>query len=186
MAKTPSKIPASKPRNPVVKNMSKTGTQVHKNKKRAAKQGDAKHPGRKDYAEHLRRLLSNQLNENYRLSEISAPRDAKGIQQRISELTIEKETLEAAVNKARQITRGIKYEPPAHGIVIELKSLADKVNIDPRQFKYLEDAVFEAQRALEAAVYGLDDVFVDLYRTISDQIEELQNSLEELNYQNRK
>ena len=63
MAKTPTKIPASKPRNPVVKNMSRTGTQVHKDKKRAAKQGDTKHRGREDYAEHLHRLLSNQLNE---------------------------------------------------------------------------------------------------------------------------
>jgi hypothetical protein len=63
MAKAPTKIPASKPRNPVVKNMSRTGTQVHKDKKRAAKQGDAKHRGREDYAEHLHRLLSNQLNE---------------------------------------------------------------------------------------------------------------------------
>lgn len=179
MAKTPNKIPASKPRNLVVKNMSKTGTQVHKDRKKAAKQGNDKHKGRKDYAEHLKRLLVNQLSENYRLSEISSPQDAKGIQQKISELSVEKETLEAAVNKARQITRGIKYEPPAHGIVIELKNLADKVNIDPRQFKYLEDSVFEAQRALESAVYGLDDVFVDLYKTISDQIEEL-------NYQNRK
>ena len=63
MAKAPSKIPVSKPRNPVVKNMSKTGTQVHKDKKRAAKQGDTKHQGRQDYAEHLERLLSNKLFE---------------------------------------------------------------------------------------------------------------------------
>jgi len=63
MAKVPSKIPASKPRNPVVKNMSRTGTQVHKDKKRAAKQGDSKHKGRKDYSEHLLRLFSNQLHE---------------------------------------------------------------------------------------------------------------------------
>ena len=65
MAKVPSIIPASKPRNPVVKNMSKTGTQVHKDRKRAAKQGDSKHKGRKDYSEHLLRLLSNQLHEIY-------------------------------------------------------------------------------------------------------------------------
>lgn len=65
MAKTPSKIPASKPRNLVVKNMSNTGTQVHKDKKRAAKQGDTKHKGRKDYSEHLMRLLADQLNENH-------------------------------------------------------------------------------------------------------------------------
>jgi ATP-dependent protease HslVU (ClpYQ) ATPase subunit len=183
MAKIPSKIPASKPRNPVVKNMSKTGTQVHKDKKRAEKQGDVKHKGRKDYAEHLKRLLVNQLSENYRLSEINTPRDAKGIQQKLAELNLEKETLEVAVNKARQITRGIKYEPPAHNIVSELKNLADKVNVDPRQFKYLEDEVFEAQRALEAAVYGLDDVFVELYRTISNQIEELENTLDDLSNQ---
>lgn len=69
MAKTPSKIPASKPRNPVVKNMSRTGTQVHKDKKRAAKQGDSKHKGRKEYSEHLLRLLSNQLLENQMLDD---------------------------------------------------------------------------------------------------------------------
>lgn len=65
MAKIPSKIPASKPRNPVVKNMSNTGTQVHKDKKRAQKQGDSKHKGRKDYSEHLMRLLADQLRENH-------------------------------------------------------------------------------------------------------------------------
>lgn len=63
MAKVPNKIPASKPRNLVVKNMSKTGTRIHKDKKRAEKQGDEKHKGRKDYSEHLLRLLSNQLQE---------------------------------------------------------------------------------------------------------------------------
>lgn len=71
MAKVPSKIPASKPRNPVVKNMSRTGTQVHKDKKRAAKQGDNKHKGRKEYSEHLLRLLSNQLHE-IRINESAA------------------------------------------------------------------------------------------------------------------
>jgi len=69
MAKVPGKIPASKPRNPVVRNMSRTGTQVHKDKKRAAKQGDEKHRGRKDYSEHLLRLLSNQLLENQMLDD---------------------------------------------------------------------------------------------------------------------
>lgn len=182
MAKTPSKIPASKPRNPVVKNMKNTGTKVHADKKKSAKQGDTKHKG-KTYAEHLERMLVKTLSENYRLSEINTPRDSKGIQQKIAELTLEKESLEAAVNKARQITRGIKFEPPAHSIVSELKSLADKVNVDPRQFKYLEDEVLEAQRALESAVYNLDDVFVDLYKTISTQIEDLEVALEELNRQ---
>jgi hypothetical protein len=180
MAKTPSTIPSSKPRNPVVKNMKNTGTKVHTDKKKAAKQGTVKHKGRQEYAEHLQRLLLRSLTENYKLSEISRPRDTKGIQQRITELSQEKEKLEIIVNKARNITRSVKYEPVALEIIAKLKSLSEEVSIDPREFQYYENQVLEAQQALQAAVYNLDDVFVDLYKRISDQIEDLQNDLDEL------
>ena len=177
MAKTPSKIPASKPRNPVVKNMKNTGTKAHTDKKKAAKQGDVKHKGRQEYAEHLERLLYNTLNENYRLSEISKPRDPKGIQQRIAELSEEKEKVEVAVSRARHITKSIKYEIPSHGIIVKLKALAEQVNMDPREFQYYENQVLEAQSALESAVFSMDDAFVELYRKINDQIEELEEML---------
>ena len=62
MAKTPTKIPASKPRNPVVKNMKNTGTKTHTDKKKASKHGDVKH--RKDaYNEHLEKLLRKELSK---------------------------------------------------------------------------------------------------------------------------
>ena len=181
MAKTPSKIPASKPRNPVVKNMKNTGTKVHTDKKKAVKQGDTKH--KKTYAEHLERLLVKTLSENYRLSEITAPTDAKGIKQKIAELSQEKEQLEAAVHKAREITRNIKYERASHDIIVQLRAVAEQVKINPREFQYYENAVMEAQSALESAVFELDDVFVDLYKTISSQLEELESDLLDLNGQ---
>lgn len=60
MAKTTNKIPASKPRNPVVKNMKNTGTKQHTDKKKAVKQGNVKH--KKDvYNEHLESLLRKEL-----------------------------------------------------------------------------------------------------------------------------
>lgn len=180
MAKTPDKIPASKPRNPVVKNMKNTGTKAHADKKKAAKQGTVKHKGRQEYAEHLQRLLLRSLSESYKLNEIGKPRDVKGIQQRISELSQEKEKVEIILNKARNITRSVKYEPVALSIIAKLKSLSEEVSIDPREFQYYENQVVEAQQALQAAVYNLDDVFVDLYKRITDQIDDLENDLEEL------
>jgi len=181
MAKTPNKIPASKPRNPVVKNMKNTGTKVHTDKKKAVKQGDTKH--KKTYAEHLERLLVKQLSENYRLSEINSPTDAKGIKQKIAQLSQEKEQLEAAVSKAREITRAIKYERTSHDIIVQLRAVAEQVKVNPREFQYYEDEVMKAQSALESAVFELDDVFVDLYKTVLMQIEELESELLDLNGQ---
>lgn len=181
MAKTPSKIPASKPRNPVVKNMKNTGTKIHTDKKKEVKKGIEKH--KKTYDEHLERLLVKTLSENYRLSEINSPTDAKGIKQKIAELSQEKEQLEAAVNKAREITKTIKYERPSMDIIVQLRAVAEQVKINPREFQYHENLVIEAQSELESAVFELDDVFVELYKTISNQLEELQSALSDLNGQ---
>jgi DNA repair ATPase RecN len=181
MAKTPSKIPASKPRNPVVKNMKNTGTKVHTDKKKKMKQGNVKH--KKAYAEHLEKMLVKSLSENYRLSEISAPNDVKGIKQKIVELSQEKEQLESAVNKAREITKNIKYERASYDIIVQLREVAEQVKINPREFQYYENAVMQAQSALESAVFELDDVFVDLYKNISNQLEELESQLSDLNGQ---
>ena len=52
-AKTPKKIEPSKPRNFVVKNQQTSGAGAHKDKKRAAKQGDVKH--KKQYAMEARK-----------------------------------------------------------------------------------------------------------------------------------
>lgn len=50
--KQPQKVPASKPRNFVVKNQQTSGAGAHKDKKKAAKQGDVKHKGKQmDLAE---------------------------------------------------------------------------------------------------------------------------------------
>jgi hypothetical protein len=52
-------VPASKPRNFVVKNQKTAGAGAHKDKKRAAKQGDVKH--KKQDVEEAVRLIKNAL-----------------------------------------------------------------------------------------------------------------------------
>jgi hypothetical protein len=70
-----------------------------------------------------------------------------------------------ALHQVRNITRGIKYDDTASNIISEVKQLADKTSgINMRMLEMAENDVFEAMRALESAVYALDEIFEDAAR----------------------
>lgn len=159
-------IPSSKPRNFVVKNQKTSGAGVHKDKKKAQKQGDQKHKGRQ-------------------FNEAEEVRDPKSIQQEINELEKQIDIVRDATNKAKNITREVKYFDFTD-IVVRIQMLAEKAGVDMSDFESKVDDVNEAVRAVESAVYGLDDVFVDMYRTLETRLSDLEYELEDLKYESMK
>jgi len=67
--------------------------------------------------------------------------------------------LEMALQKARQITKQIKYDDTATDIIVQIQMLAEKFNIDKDSLESAIDDVYNAKNQLESAVYGLDEVF---------------------------
>jgi hypothetical protein len=67
--------------------------------------------------------------------------------------------LEVALNQARKITKGIKYDDTATDIIVQIQMLAEKFNIDKDALETAIDEVYTAKNQLESAVYGLDEVF---------------------------
>lgn len=83
---------------------------------------------------------------------------------RVSETIDESATesdLAMALQKARQITRQIKYDDTAMEIVVQIQMLAEKYNIDKDSLDSAINDVYDAKNKLESAVYGLDEVFAD-------------------------
>jgi len=102
---------------------------------------------------------------------------AESIQQQIAQLEHQKDNLEVFVNKARQITKSIKYDTTVSDIIVQLRQLAEKGGVDMRELEYAEDSVREAQNALQSAVYGLDEVFVDALKNVEYKIDDLNDQL---------
>lgn len=67
--------------------------------------------------------------------------------------------MDEAYRQARQITKQIKYDQTVSEIITSIQMLAEKAGIPEKELQYAEDEVYEAARALESAVYGLDEVF---------------------------
>jgi hypothetical protein len=102
---------------------------------------------------------------------------AEAVQQQIAQLEHQKDNLEVFVNKARQITKSIKYDTTVSDIIVQLRQLAEKGGVDMRELEYAEDSVREAQNALQSAVYGLDEVFVDALKNVEYKIDDLNDQL---------
>lgn len=159
-------IPTSKPRNFVAKNQKTGGAGAHKDKKKAAKQGDQKHKGR-------------QFNES------EETRNQSSIQKEISQLEKQIDTVRSATSKAKNITREVKYFDFTD-IIVRIKSLAEEAGVDMSDFESRVDDVNQAVSAVQSAVYGLDDVFVDLYRTLETRLSDLEYELEDMKYESIK
>jgi predicted nucleic acid-binding Zn-ribbon protein len=159
-------IPTSKPRNFVVKNQKTSGAGVHKDKKKAVKQGDQKH-------------------KNRQFTEAEEIRDRSSIQKEISELEKQIDTVRSATNKAKNITREVKYFDFTD-IIVRIQTLAETAGVDMAEFESKVGEVQEAVNAVESAVYGLDDVFVDLYRTLETRLSDLEYELEDMQYESLK
>jgi hypothetical protein len=67
--------------------------------------------------------------------------------------------MDEAYRKARQITKQIKYDQTVSEILVSIQMLAEKAGIPENELQGAEDEVYEASRALESAIYGLDEVF---------------------------
>jgi exonuclease VII small subunit len=159
-------VPSSKPRNFVVKNQKTAGAGAHKDKKRAEKQGDVKHKAKQ-------------------FTESEETRDRSSIQKEISELEKRIDVVRSATDKAKNITREVKYFDFTD-IIVRIQTLAETAGVDMSDFESKVDEVQEAVNAVESAVYGLDDVFVDLYRTLETRLSDLEYELEDMQYESLK
>jgi hypothetical protein len=81
---------------------------------------------------------------------------------------------EAGLRRAREITRQIKYDSVSMTIVSEITELAKSLGLEAG-IKYQVSGVMEAERALEAAVYELEETFEDHVKDIRWKIEDLED-----------
>lgn len=156
-------IPASKPRNPVVRQQQTSGAGAHKDKKRAAKQGDVKH-------------------KNKQFTEAAEVRTQQTIQKEINELDKRIDVIRDAANRAKKITTEVKYFDFVD-IIVRVQQLAEKAGVDMSEFDSKVSDVNEAISAVESAVYGLDDVFVELYRDLENRKSDLEYELEDIQHE---
>ena len=81
---------------------------------------------------------------------------------------------EVGLRRAREITRQIKYDSVSMNIVSEITELAKSLGLEDG-IKYGASNVMEAERALEAAVYELEESFEDHVRGIRWKIDDLED-----------
>jgi hypothetical protein len=147
----------NKPRNFVAKNATKGGAGPHKDKKKAEKQGDVKHK---------KNLVATEADQ-------SAAPNIEDLKKRLAEIEAKKDQMELAVKKARNATRDIKYNDIPGQIVSAITVLANEVGVDERDLSYAVRQVTEKENELEQAIYELDDIFADMYRSLDGQASDL-------------
>lgn len=69
--------------------------------------------------------------------------------------------LQFAFQQAKNITNQIRHDRTVNEILTNIELLVEKYNLDKNTFQAAETEVKNAQRQLEAAVYGLDQMFQD-------------------------
>ena len=82
--------------------------------------------------------------------------------------------VESAKDQVRATTKNIKYDDTAIEIITAVGSIVDELNNEElkSEVEYLENAVFQAKNELESAVYGLEEPFDDLIRTLQNKIDD--------------
>jgi len=119
----------------------------------------------------------------YENQEQQATRDPRVIQQEIKAAEKEAAKIDYTLAKVREVTKEIKYDDTAGSIILRIRKLAETVpNIDSRDLKYAEEAVFEAIRALESSVYGLEEAFTDAARNAKYSVDELESELSDMQW----
>jgi hypothetical protein len=113
-------------------------------------------------------------------------RDERTIQQEIKVLTKTLQKVEYAYAKAREITREIKHDDVPSSIITRIRALAaSDIGIDDTDLKYAEQDVFNAIKALESAVYGLDVVFNDAVRHAQNRVDELEGEISDMQWEKK-
>lgn len=153
-------VKSKKPRNFIAKNAIMGGAGIHKDKKKAEKQGDTKHKN-KVFAEEGGEINISELEKKF------------------AELEKRKEILRSAVEEARGITKDIKYDDTVMSIVNRIQALAEKTGVDMTDIKYAIQEVTEKANELESAVYALDDAFTDAYRSADYDASELEYEIDD-------
>lgn len=80
--------------------------------------------------------------------------------------------LQSAYQQAKNITKKIRFDNTVNEILTEIELLVDKYNIDKDSFQVAETEVKNAQRQLEAAIYGLDEIFLNAAKVQEDNLSE--------------
>lgn len=91
--------------------------------------------------------------------------------------------LQYAFQQAKNITSQIKNDRTVNEILTNIELLIDKYNIDRNAFEVAETEVKNAQRQLEAAIYGLDEIFQDAMKKAqwgSDELTETDMVIENI------
>lgn len=111
------------------------------------------------------------------VNKLEAERDAKLIRAKYpnKKIEIKDEVREAegdtlhdpeySLPEARRITKAIKYDDTVGEIITQIQMLAERTEgIDSKTLEYSIDGVFAAKKALESAVYDLEEAFEDAAR----------------------
>jgi len=94
---------------------------------------------------------------------------------------------ETARDQARATTKGIKWDDTAIDIMSAVGSIADDLSVEEvtKELEYLENAVFQAKNELESAIYGLEEPFDDLIRTLQNRIDDEEMDRQDAEYDAR-
>ncbi len=125
----------------------------------------------------------NEFIERLNEQEEVYPRPKEELQQLMAVIEKEKDLVESLAQQAQKITTEIKYDDTVMGIISRIRELSEKITFDDRGYKSeIESAIGdaeEAMNALESAVYGIDEPFKYLLRTLDNELSELDMEMDE-------
>ena len=84
----------------------------------------------------------------------------------------ELQKFELALQKAREITKQIKYDRLPNDIIIEIDSMAEELGIPESEIDMYTRDVYKAKNNLESAVYELESIFADKVREIQNKLDD--------------
>lgn len=127
--------------------------------------------------------LHNRPDARWELEPISEDATPEQIQAEIQRLQPIADKLEFGQDKARDITKAIKYENTTSEIMVGLSGLAEELGIDEKELDYYESKVYDAKSRLESAIYEMEEVFEDKYKEVAYKIEELEMDLDDIEFE---
>ena len=134
----------------------------------------------------VKETKSKKISENQQAQVQQAPRDERTIQQEIKVFQKQADKVTYTHSKAREITKEIKYDDTASNIISRIRALAaTDIGIDETELKYAEEEVFNAIRALESSVYGLEQVFEDAVRAAKNKVDDLESEIDEIQWEKK-
>ena len=84
----------------------------------------------------------------------------------------ELQKFELALQKAREITKQIKYDRLPNDIIIKIDSMAEELGIPESEIDMYTRDVYKAKNNLESAVYELESIFADKVREIQNKLDD--------------